>query len=337
VTSSPTSRMAWVLRAVKLVVIALVAWGLWRTVAAAWDDFARAGVAWTDFHIGWLALAAVFYLLGQLPAGIFWYATLRAMGQQPGLGETLRAYYIGHLGKYVPGKAMVVVLRAGMVQSDRVNVTIAATSVFVETLTMMAVGGFLAAVILLAWASHHWQLMLLAVGLLVASGLPTLPPVFRFLVRMLQVTRAGPHVERAIEGLSWRLILMGWGGNVVGWLLMGLSLWATLVGLPGTEGTLGDLVRLMPLLTAAVALAVVAGFLSMLPGGIGVRELVLIPIMTTLGFGSVTAVLAAVALRIVWLAGEVVLSAALYFCPRSQWAAEPAVEPPRDRREPMAR
>jgi len=50
--------------------------------------------------------------------------------------------------KYVPGKALVVILRAGLIRSRRVNAVVAAISVFYETLTMMAVGSFLAGAIL---------------------------------------------------------------------------------------------------------------------------------------------------------------------------------------------
>ena len=74
-----------------------------------------------DFDPGWLGLAGVLYLLGLLPAGLFWHRVLLVLGQDARLGETLRAYYIGHLGKYVPGKAMVVVIRAGLIRSHRVH------------------------------------------------------------------------------------------------------------------------------------------------------------------------------------------------------------------------
>ena len=59
--------------------------------------------------------------------------------------ETTRAYYVGHLGKYVPGKALVVIIRTGLISGPRVDTTVAAVSIFIETLTMMAVGAFLAA------------------------------------------------------------------------------------------------------------------------------------------------------------------------------------------------
>ena len=67
----------------------------------------------------------------------------------------------------------------------------------------------------------------------------------------------------------------------------------------------------LPLLTGAVALAAVAGFLSLLPGGIGVRELVVTEVLTPL-YGAVLGVAGAVLLRIVWLVCELLLSAILY-------------------------
>jgi uncharacterized membrane protein YbhN (UPF0104 family) len=72
--------------------------------------------------------------------------------------------------------------------------------------------------------------------------------------------------------------------------------------------TLADL----PLLTAAVALAMVAGFLSLLPGGIGVRELIVIPLLQP-QFGQVVAILSAVLLRIGWMAAELLVAVVLYF------------------------
>ena len=56
-----------------------------------------------------------------LPMWWFWYRTLQAFGQAPEGLSSLRAFFIGHLGKYVPGKAMVVVLRTALVRGARVD------------------------------------------------------------------------------------------------------------------------------------------------------------------------------------------------------------------------
>ena len=61
------------------------------------------------------------------------------------LVPALRAYLVSHLGKYVPGKAMVVVVRAGMVVPFGGRASTAAIATFYETLVMMAAGGLIAA------------------------------------------------------------------------------------------------------------------------------------------------------------------------------------------------
>ena len=67
-----------------------------------------------------------------------------------------------------------------------------------------------------------------------------------------------------------------------------------------------------PLTLTCVCLATVAGFVSLLPGGLGVRELVMIPMLGA-RFGSVTAVVAAVIIRLVWLSAELLTSGIIYF------------------------
>ncbi|MHB8970022.1 MAG: lysylphosphatidylglycerol synthase transmembrane domain-containing protein [Pirellulaceae bacterium] len=294
----------------RIVVLALVTWGIWKTVQQARRDFAEHQFSLEQVDAWWLCAAGLLYLAGLAPCGVFWHRTLWAMSQQPTWRESMRAFWIGHLGKYVPGKAMVVILRTGLVYSERVNRTVAATSVFIETLTMMAVGAFASAVILLL-TSDHAVLTWLAGGLMLLSGLPTYPPVFRRLVRWLQVHRANPQIDQAIAGIDGRLMGFGWLIISIGWLVLGLSLWATLRAIPGVETSWLESLRELPLLTAAVGLAMVAGFLSLIPGGLGVRDWILMTLLVP-RYGAKTAIVSTVLLRIVWLLSELVVSAILY-------------------------
>jgi len=309
----------WLKMALRLAIIVLVAWGIWRTVEKSRGRFAESGVTLTSLKYEWLLAAGFLYLLGTFLSCVFWQRTLQAMGQKPRFAQTMLAFFIGHLGKYVPGKAMVVVLRAGLVRGPRVDTTVAAASVFVESLTMMAVGAVVAAGLLALLFRHQQELMWSALVIAAAAGLPTLPPVFRRLVRLLQVHRAGPNIEVALRGLNWRLIVFGWVIITLEWLLFGLSLWATMLAVPGIQAGLSDL----PLLTTCVCLAMIAGFVSLLPGGIGVREAVMMQLITP-AFGPVAAFVAAVLLRVVWLIAELIAAGCLY------WAVRPA-RPERDR------
>lgn len=307
----------------KLLLVGLVLWGIARTIAGSLAELEQH--EWS-LEPKYLVFSAIFYLLAYLPAGIFWWAILRATGQNPRWLETLRAYYIGHLGKYVPGKAMVVVLRTGLIKSQRVDPAVAVVSVFLETLTMMAVGAFVAAAILLTVLPYNGLLVSIAGGLMVAAGLPTLPPVFRRLANQVTSRASGAEANVELQGVTFPLMLAGWLGNVVGWILMGLSLWAAVLAL-GTEAA--DLLTLLPVFTASAALAVVAGFLSLIPGGAFVRELVLMQILAPV-VGQAVALVVAVVLRLVWLVSELAISIILYGLGRrlEPSSTEPAVVAP---------
>jgi uncharacterized membrane protein YbhN (UPF0104 family) len=305
--SSPIKKR--LLLVAKVLVLALVVWFVRGTLVEAWRQLGQH--EWS-LSPGWLAAAGALYLLGLLPAGIYWWRLLRICGQDARIGETLRAYYIGHLGKYVPGKAMVVVLRAGLIHGRRVDPGVAAASVFAETLTMMAVGAGLAAAVLAVRVRDEQALFWGAIGLAVASLAPTIPPVFRRLAQWAGVGRASPEIRENLRRLRYTTLLTGWIGMLLVWGLLGLSLWATIRAL-GVD-SLGPLEHFTGYL-AAVSLAMVAGFLSLIPGGLGVRDVILLRLMARLlPLDAGQAAVAAIMLRLVWLLSEVAISVILYFC-----------------------
>ena len=298
----------------------LVVYGIWHTLADAGEQFATHRVRWTSLSVGWLIVAGLAYLAGMIPCWWFWHRVLHAMGARPRYRETLPAFYIGHLGKYFPGKALVVVIRTALIRGPRVDTLVATISVFVETLTMMAVGALVAAGLLLTTTADAW-LFWLALALFCLAGIPTLPPVFRQVVRIISVRRGYEHVAQVVNALKLPLLASGWITIAGGWFLMGLSLWAVLQSMaPATE--LSQAIHLAPaqaliLLTATVGLALVAGFLSLLPGGIGVRELVVTTLLVPV-YGELTAILSAVLMRITWLLAELIASVFLYASTRMQ-------------------
>jgi len=304
--SSQASARRWAIAAAKVLIVVVVFWFVRETILDGLRQLTSHPLA---IRPGWLVLSAAFYVVGLLPAALFWRRVLRTLGQDASLLDTLRAYYIGHLGKYVPGKAMVVVLRAGLVRGQRVDTAVAAVSVFFETLLMMSVGAFWAAAVLTFWHRDQVLLCLLSIGLMVASGLPIAPPIFRRLVRMVGVGRSDPEIASKIARLSWRWFFEGVVAMTVCWAMLGGSLWAVLQAIqPDHVPFLAQ----FPLYVASVSLAMVAGFLSLIPGGAGIRELVLAELLGR-PLGSVVAVVSAILLRLVWLAAELAVSAVLYF------------------------
>jgi hypothetical protein len=97
----------------------------------------------------WLLLAGLAYTLGMIPAGLFWRTCLRRLDQPAQVMTTLYAYFLGHLGKYFPGKAMVIILRLAVLAPHGVLKVATTLTIFLETLTMMAVGSAAATLSLL--------------------------------------------------------------------------------------------------------------------------------------------------------------------------------------------
>ncbi len=68
-----------------------------------------------------------------------------------------------------------------------------------------------------------------------------------------------------------------------------------------------------PAYTAVIAMSVVAGFLALLPAGVGAREFVTIELLKMAGAGDSAAVVSAILLRLVSVVADVGISSILYF------------------------
>jgi hypothetical protein len=333
----------WLLPAVKLAILTLIVAFLGATLHREWKGINE--YPWTP-RFEWFLPAALLYLVTLLPEGLLWYRVMTGLGQQPGFYATMRAYYIGHLGKYVPGKAMVPLIRVGMIRGPRVDTAISVAGVFIGTLNNVAVGGLVSAGCM---AVYFWNdptgriYVILALAIMLVAGLPILPPVFvrlaRFFIRLAAWTKMGKFFPRMVEklqdvqedlqGLGNGPIVRSWGPMVIGWVLLGLSYWATLRGM-GIEVPLDQL----PRLTGATSLAMVAGFMAfVIPAGVGVREFAMTLLMrayfldamgpditrlaemmdkSPLQVATTMAVTSAVVLRIVQVVAETAFSGILY-------------------------
>jgi uncharacterized membrane protein YbhN (UPF0104 family) len=271
----------------------------------------------------WLVAAGLLYAIGLVPMAWFWHRALAALGQPAPWPAALRAYFLGHLGKYVPGKAMAVVLRVAEVRTWVASIRLAFVALLLETLTMMAVGAFLATLISTWVLGLKPYLAAIGVAMAAIAGLPTLPPIARRLARLglarmksdsqLEApTTSAAEISARLDGINVPLLAAGWVAASVCWVLLGGSLWATLTAL-GAEGMTP--VEDLPRLIAVVAFAVVGGFLLMLPGGLGARDLALMLLLAPV-YGKANSLVAAVLLRLVWLVTEVAVCGILYVAAR---------------------
>jgi uncharacterized membrane protein YbhN (UPF0104 family) len=161
---------------------------------------------------------------------------------------------------------------------------------------------------LAAWFSHNPAFLAAAAGTAIVAGLPTLPPVFSRLARWLGVGRLSPAVAQKLAGFDYRTLICGWAVMALGWVVMGMSLWAIVCGLDFEA----SLAQSWYLYTAIAAMAVVVGFASMIPGGLFAREAVFTGLLGPLLGGDAQALIVAAALRLTWLLAELLISAILY-------------------------
>src|SRR5438270_11516779 len=100
--------------AVKGAVAVVVLWAVGRHVLRTWDDLVDRRIT-LRFEPLWLVGSGLLYLVGLSAYGRFYERILRAGPTPIGLAPALRAYLVSHRGKYVPGKARVVVIRLRIV------------------------------------------------------------------------------------------------------------------------------------------------------------------------------------------------------------------------------
>ncbi len=310
-------------RLLKILAAIIVFAALGRHVFRTWSDL-RAHHEVITFDPVWILLAVVFYLAGLICQGLFFDRVLAGGDVLVGSFPAVRAYMISHLAKYVPGKAMVVLVRVGLVVVFGGIKSTAAIATFYETLVMMAAGGLLGAVGFAVARAFSLAGLSLALG--VAFLIVVLPAVFPRVARLASkpFRGVGPETHPRITN---RLLAEGLALSTAGWILLGSSLFATTRG--ASTGVVVGLAD-MPVLVAASALATVGGFVvAIAPGGLGIREgILIVALKPTLGPDG--SVVAALALRLSWVAAELIAAAVLWFVARppksTDLADEVAVE-----------
>jgi uncharacterized membrane protein YbhN (UPF0104 family) len=256
-----------------------------------------------------LAAAGLLYIGCHTLWGTFWVQLLRGQGVTITWWLGLRAYFVSQFGKYVPGKAWVIFLRVGLLRSLEVRPTVVIVTGAYETLTNMAAGAVLGAV-LLPWSGLTESLNTYQqYGLF---GLALLPLALLGLNRLVRrVAKKYAH-GAVIPTPSVLLLARGLVQAIFGWAMLGLSLWFVV------NGVNPDPVPLtLPLYAqylCGVAVSYVFGFLVLFsPAGAGAREWVLQLMLARQLASDPLAALISVLLRIVWTLFEVVVAIGLYF------------------------
>jgi glycosyltransferase 2 family protein len=260
----------------------------------------RLRTLWNDSHVDvgtirWVPLVGAFALL--LAAGavtaVAWLLILMRLGVTPEArwaGIPLQA----QLAKYVPGSIWQYAGRVALARDEGIPSRVVVTSIaseFVAALVAAATVGTLTA----GW----WAAVAAAC---VAAALALWRRPAQRLARALRHSLLRPRladVGRSLDGA--RSVLWAYVGL---FFVLGFSFWLTgrsLIGLPTAD---------FPFVTGAFAIAWLAGFVVVLaPGGLGVREVVLVALLRT-RMSTADAALLAAASRVLWTLSDLVASGA---------------------------
>jgi uncharacterized membrane protein YbhN (UPF0104 family) len=274
----------------------------------------------TRLNWGWLTLATLASAAAWLPSAWYWRKLVASLGAAPPWPQVLRSYYCGHLGKYLPGKAAAIVIRAALIRDAGVPAAVAALTVTVESLTYMWAGTLLVVLLFPSLAPHLpvWvsvgtadPLLRAALVLLVlCGGAAGMAVLTRSYDRLAALFRSGhPESIPARHAVPVQTSLMGVAVFLPAWWIQGLTLGLTIQAVSPEPVSWGD----WPFWTATSAVALVGGFVAVFtPGGLGVREGLLMELLAQ-QLGPHEAVLVAVLMRGVALAGEILTAGTLYW------------------------
>jgi glycosyltransferase 2 family protein len=324
---------------------------LWRYVVppvviffVAWYFYNRLSrpEVWTGtfaFRMEWIIPAGLIYLAAYWIWGRYYVTLLRNQGATVSSATGLRAYFISQMGKYVPGKLLVIAMRIAMLGKIGISKTAVGITALYESI-VWAGSGALVGVLLLPgslWEglraelrarqteppeiNRYWLILPLALASIGMVGLN------RFVNRLIRWRKGADAAQLPRVNLHWVLLGLLW--DSLGWLVLGLSLMLMLNGLqpeafPFTIDAYRDLASI-------AAIAFIFGFVAfMMPAGFGVRDIALqlllaVELRSRLADSSAAdglAAILAIFFRLIGTLAEIVVAGVLYrFAPSDARAA----------------
>jgi uncharacterized membrane protein YbhN (UPF0104 family) len=258
---------------VTLAVVAFVA----RALARNWDQFRSLHVTLT-IGPGWIAASVLLVFLTYVMQVESWRRILAGWGQRLGFRAAARVWSLANLGRYVPGKVWSVAGLVVLAQQAGVEPGPAAASAFVLQAISLGTG---VAVVAAAAPGSAPPLRLAAAGVAAVLTIAVLvwPPTARRLGRLVNATAP-------LEPLRPTAVFAGAVLTVLSWGTYGAAFWML------TRGLVPDTPLPLTAAIGAFTLGYILGVLALFaPGGVGVRELVLIGLLAPfLGSGGAVAV-----------------------------------------------
>jgi glycosyltransferase 2 family protein len=303
-------------RAISLAGSRLVRWGFVAAtvglgIYAVVNDWSAVHASLAKIGFGTAVLAMISVLVGMFALLQVFRVLLGALGSPLPAKQVAQILFVGQLGKYLPGSVWPVLAQMELGAAYQVPRRRSA-SASVLTMLLSLFTGILAGLVMLPFskgAGSYWWVFLFA-PVILALLYPRLLNLI--LDRLLRLVRR-PPLEQPLTG---RAIATALAGGFVSWVFYGLQIWllGDRLGLSGASGLL--------LAIGAFAFAWSAGFLVVIaPAGAGIREIVLIALLSpTVGAPSAAAI-ALVSRLLMTICDLVTAGTAAWFARRSRGTA----------------
>lgn len=267
----------------QVVLALLVAGFVVRALARYWDEFRALEIS-LDLHAGPIVLAALSVWLSYALLIEAWRRVILGWGEPLAYRPAVRIWCLSNLGRYLPGKVWGVAGLAVLAQRAGVSGWAAAGSALAMQALAVGTGASVVAVFAPGFVSPL-QLVTAAVLALGAVGALMSRSLGERAARLLR-----PAAQ--LRALAPGTALVVGAITLLGWLAYGVAFWLLARGLLG-EGALS-----LPAAIGVFAAGYIVGLLALFaPGGVGVRELVFVAMLTPL-MGSGAAVALSVASRL---------------------------------------
>jgi hypothetical protein len=307
VTQSRPVRVAFV-----AVAVGLAVWALWSR----WPDVERA-VSRLDAR--YLAAAAAVTVLNLVLTGLAWRSVVADLGARLPYGLAARVFFVGQVGKYVPGSLWPVIVQAELARRHVARRLTASATVLL--LLLSAATALLVVLVALPFAPEgaagsgvRWAALLV----LPAAALLHPAVVGRLLDRGLRLLGRDPLPRWT--SLPGTAISTAW--TIAAWLAAGLQVWllAVPLGAPATWRTFALAVGGYALAWAVGLVVVVA------PAGAGARELALAAVLSPVLDGGAVVVVVLLS-RVLFTAADLALAALGFAAGRREAGVTPRSAP----------
>ncbi len=246
----------------KIILMAAVFIFIGRKFADSWNEVSNKQLH-VDWRFAFLGIAC--FASSMMTNTLVWRWLTWRMGDRNRTLPLLGAYLFSQMGKYAPGKIMLLLMRVERAERIGMNKKTCIVSTLIENAMYMVSGGVMALLTLALFLINRPVYLVAVLVPLIALVVLFHPSIFYRLVNKMLIKWNQPPVEKN-EQLRKRDLALAVVMFSPVWIFGGIGLWCA-----------ARTVTMIPLASAtnlpgAFALSVTGGMASFLPGGLGIAE-----------------------------------------------------------------